>query len=131
MVRAPRDEAKALQRPSAGESLMGRKMTSTDKRQRLLEGQVLILKLSAKNKPVEDTLAALTGMVEELEPDAVAGVTIVDRAERTLEMAVFPPVPRASSLIQLPVCRWGRRGTPEYDEMMTKRAQEAARPKAE
>jgi hypothetical protein len=110
---------------------MDRKMTSTDKRQRLLEGQVLILKLIAKDKPVEDTLAALTGMVEELEPDAVAGVTIVDRAERTLEMAVFPPVPRASSLIQLPVCRWGRRGTPEYDEMMTKRAQEAARPKAE
>jgi hypothetical protein len=47
-----------------------------------------------RKSPVRDTspqrLAALTGMVEELEPDAVAGVTIVDRAERSLEMAVFP-----------------------------------------
>ena len=63
---------------------MGRKMTSTDKRQRLLEGQVRILKLIAKDTPVEETLATLTGMVEELEPGSVAGVTIVDRAERSL-----------------------------------------------
>jgi two-component sensor histidine kinase len=69
-------------------------MTSTDKRQRLLEGQVRILKLIAKDTPVEETLATLTAMVEELEPGSVAGVTIVDRAERSLEMAVFPSVPR-------------------------------------
>jgi two-component sensor histidine kinase len=84
---------------------MGRKMTSTDKRQGLLEGQVRILKLIANDNPVEDTLVALTGMVEELEPGAVAGVTIVDRAERSLEMAVFPSVPRifADSIAGVPL----------------------------
>jgi hypothetical protein len=60
----------------------GSQMTSTEKLQRLLPGQIRILKLFARDNPVEDALAALTGMVEELEPGAVAGVTIVDRAER-------------------------------------------------
>jgi hypothetical protein len=84
---------------------MGRKMTSTDKRQGLLEGQVRILKLIAKDDPVEETLATLAGMVEELEPGAVAGFTIVDRAERSLELAIFPSVPRifADSIAGVPL----------------------------
>jgi hypothetical protein len=57
-------------------------MTSSDNRQRLFEGEVRILKLIAKDTPVEETLAALTGIVEELEPGSMAGFTIVDRAER-------------------------------------------------
>lgn len=43
---------------------MGQMMTSIDKRQRLLEGQIRVLKLIAKDNPVEDSLAALTAMVE-------------------------------------------------------------------
>jgi hypothetical protein len=84
----------------------GRTMTSADKPGRLPEGQVRILKLIAKDNPGEETLAALTRMVAEREPAAVARVTIVDRAELSLEMALFPSVP-ASWPIPSPEYRWG------------------------
>jgi hypothetical protein len=46
-------------------------LTSAAKAQRPLEAQVRILKLIAKDSPVGETLAALTGGVEELGPSHV------------------------------------------------------------
>jgi two-component sensor histidine kinase len=58
--------------------------------QRLQAGQIDILTMIARDAPTTETLEALTKLAESIEPSAVAGVTVVDRAERSLEMAVFP-----------------------------------------
>ena len=61
----------------------------------LLEQRVEILTMIARDAPFEETLAAVIGLAERSEPGSIAGVTIVDRAERSLEMAVFTAVDRA------------------------------------
>lgn len=61
----------------------------------LLAGQVAILTMIARDAPPIDTLNALVGLAESLEPVAIAGVTIVDRAGQSLEMAAFPSVHHA------------------------------------
>jgi two-component sensor histidine kinase len=68
-----------------------------DRSQDLLEQQVAILTMIARDAPFVETLEAIVSLAERLEPGSVAGVTIVDRAERSLEMAVFGSVDRAFS----------------------------------
>lgn len=58
--------------------------------QQLVAGQTDILFMLVRDTPPMETLAAITRLAESIEPNAVAGVTIVDRAGKTLEMAVFP-----------------------------------------
>jgi hypothetical protein len=64
----------------------------TEREWLLLGGQVDILAMIARDRPMTETLAAVVKLAETLEPAALAGVTIVDRAEQSLEMAVFPSV---------------------------------------
>jgi len=61
-----------------------------DRDRQLLAGQTDVLFMIARDAPATETLAAIVRLAELLEPAAIAGVTIVDRAERELEMAVFP-----------------------------------------
>jgi hypothetical protein len=51
----------------------------------------------ARDTPFVETLRAVISLAERLEPGSIAGATIVDRAERSLEMAVFGSVDRAFS----------------------------------
>lgn len=58
--------------------------------QQLLTGQNEILLMIAREASAAETLAAIVRLAEVLEPAAIGGVTIVDRAGQALEMAVFP-----------------------------------------
>jgi HTH-type transcriptional regulator, bacterioopsin transcriptional activator and related proteins len=71
--------------------------TIPNHRQDLLEQQVAILTMIARDESFVDTIGAVIALAERLEPGSLAGVTIVDRAERTLERAVFGSVDRAFS----------------------------------
>jgi GAF domain-containing protein len=51
----------------------------------------------ARDAPFVETLRAVISLAGRLEPGSIAGATIVDRAERSLEMAVFGSVDRAFS----------------------------------
>ena len=63
--------------------------------QPLLVEQRAILGMIVRDAPVMETLAAVIAFAEQMEPGAKAGVTIVDRTARALEMAVFPSIDRA------------------------------------
>ena len=67
-------------------------MGAIDQTDRLLREEVAVLTMIARDAPFMDTLKAIIALAERMEPLAVAGVTIVDRAERSLEMAVFTSV---------------------------------------
>lgn len=66
-----------------------------DRDRHLLTGKIAVLTMIARDAPTNDALEAVVRLAETLEPTAVAGVTVVDRAERSLEMAVFPSVHHA------------------------------------
>jgi two-component sensor histidine kinase len=66
-------------------------------RQVLLEQQIAVLTMIARDQPFVDTIQAVIALAERLEPASIAGVTIVDRAERNLEGAVFGSVERTFS----------------------------------
>ncbi len=70
---------------------------ASEHRQDLLQGQIAILTRIARDEPFVDTIEAVIALVERLEPGSIAGVTIVDRAERNLERAIFGSVDRAFS----------------------------------
>src|SRR3982074_1085029 len=78
-------------------TLKPRSFERTERDWLLLGGQVDILAMIARDRPVTETLAAVVKLAETLEPAALAGVTIVDRAEQSLEMAVFPSVAKSWS----------------------------------
>jgi two-component sensor histidine kinase len=59
-----------------------------DLRVRILEKVVL-------GEPADATLDDLCRSVQDMIPDAVVGVTILDRAARTFESAIFPSIPAA------------------------------------
>jgi two-component sensor histidine kinase len=63
----------------------------------MLEQQIAILSMIAREAPFADTIGAVIALAERLEPGSIAGVTIVDRPERTLEGAIFGSVDRAFS----------------------------------
>jgi two-component sensor histidine kinase len=69
------------------------RMSTIDRDQRLRRGQIDVLTMIARDAPTVETLEALAKLAESIEPSALAGVTVVDRAERSLEMAVFPSAP--------------------------------------
>ena len=76
-----------------------------DREKQLLAGQAAILLMMARDAPATETLEAIVRLAEELEPGTLAGVTAVDRAKCSLEMAVFPSVPRrfADAIAGLPL----------------------------
>ena len=76
---------------------MGQALSCDNRTRQLLELQVRVLKLIATGTAIEDVLATLAQSIEQLEPECFAGVTIVDRTERSLEMAIFPSLPRVFS----------------------------------
>ena len=77
--------------------MAGMAVTIPNRRQDLLEQQVAILTMIARDEPFVAIIRAVIALAERLEPGSIAGVTIVDRAERNLERAVFGSVDRAFS----------------------------------
>jgi two-component sensor histidine kinase len=57
--------------------------------------RIRILERVARGDPAVTTLDDLCRSLEAMIPEAVVGVTILDRAERTFEAAVFPTIPAA------------------------------------
>lgn len=81
------------------------RVAATDMARELLSGRVEILTMIADDVPALPTLDAIIGLAEKLEPTAIAGVTIADKAGLSLVMAHFPSVPRvfADSLAGAPL----------------------------
>jgi two-component sensor histidine kinase len=71
-----------------------RERTADEHKHKLLTGQVAILTMIARDAPAVETIEAIIGLAERLEPGVLAGVMVLDRAEYLLEMAVFPSMPR-------------------------------------
>ncbi len=64
---------------------------------RLIEGQLAVFELIARDEPFEVVAREIVSLAEELEPGTIAGITVVDRSEKNLEMAIFGAVDRAFS----------------------------------
>jgi two-component sensor histidine kinase len=62
---------------------------------RIADLRVRILEKVARGDPAEATLDDLCRSVEGLIPDSVVGVTVLDRAARSFERAIFPSIPDA------------------------------------
>jgi len=60
---------------------------------RLLEQQVGVLELIARDATLDDILVKICRMAEAFAPGAMAGVTILDRAGMTFEACVMPSAP--------------------------------------
>ena len=60
----------------------------------LLELEVVVLTMIARDAPIGAILSTLAERAESLEPHAIAGVATVDITQRELEMTVFPSLPK-------------------------------------
>jgi len=68
-----------------------------DRNRRILAEEGAILTMIARDAPFLETLTAVIGLAERMAPGSVAGVTIVDRPQRALEMALFTGLDRTFS----------------------------------
>jgi len=59
----------------------------------LADLQLRILENVARGAPADTTLHDLCNSVEPLIPDAIVGITILDRAARVFEHSIFPSLP--------------------------------------
>ncbi len=65
----------------------------------ILTTQIRILEMIARGEPTDRVLRELCIGIERLVPDAVAGVTVLDRAARSFELAIFPSLEKFESAI--------------------------------
>jgi two-component sensor histidine kinase len=63
----------------------------------LRDGQIVILTMIAQDLPLRDISSAVVALAESIEPSAVAVVSVLDQALRSLENAFLPPVHGASA----------------------------------
>lgn len=71
--------------------------SDTARANRLLAGQLRVTEMIAGDAPVLAPLTALAQLMEELAPSSIAGATILNRAGRSFEQAVFPALPDSFS----------------------------------
>ena len=71
--------------------------SDTARANRLLAGQLRVTEMIAGDAPVLAPLTALAHLMEELVPSSIAGATILNRAGRSFEQAVFPSLPDSFS----------------------------------
>jgi len=60
---------------------------------RLLERQVVVLEMIARDAPLDDVLAKICCAAEAFAPGSMAGVTVLDRGGMTFEHCVMPSAP--------------------------------------
>ncbi|MPZ34153.1 MAG: hypothetical protein GEV13_24730 [Rhodospirillales bacterium] len=68
-------------------------MPDTTQAARLLERQVSVLEMIARDTPLDDVLEKICRMAEAFAPGSIAGVTVLDRGGMTFEHCVMPSAP--------------------------------------